>query len=133
MTALSNEKICRAYFQGIGTETEDKIVKNGNLRTKGNGWTNLMDRIKSAHPSFREELGIKCPGIDSNLSMDSFITYVSVKARNINCWMQWVVNRNRPLTFVEESESRSYSNLQPISRRTLAYYVEKVCLILASY
>ena len=129
MATLSNEKICRAYFQGIGAETEDKIIKKwkcrcGNLRTKGNGWTNLMDHIKSAHPNFREELGIKCPGgTDSSLSMDSFITYVSAKARNIHCWMQWVVNRNRPLTFVEESESRAYSNLQPISRRTLAYYL----------
>ena len=88
MTALSNEKICRAYFQGIGTETEDKIIKKwkcrcGNLRMKGNGWSNLMDHIKSAHPSFREELGIKSPGTESNLSMGSFITYVSAKARNI--------------------------------------------------
>ena len=74
-----------------------------------------MDYIKSAHPSFREELGIKRPGTDSNLSMDSFITYVSAEARIIHCWMQLVVNRNRPLTFVEESESRSYSNLQPIN------------------
>ena len=36
-----------------------------------------MDHVKSAHPTFREELGIKSPGIDSNLSMDPFITYVS--------------------------------------------------------
>ena len=100
--------------------------------TKGNGWTNLMDHIKPAHPSFRDELGMKITGNDSNLSVKSFVTYFSAKARNIHCWMQWVVNRNRPLTFVEESERRSYSNLQPISRRTLTYYLEKVCLILAS-
>ena len=65
MRALSNEKIFRAYFQGIGTETEVKIIRKWkceNLRMRGNGCSNLMDHIKSAHPSFREELGIKSRG-----------------------------------------------------------------------
>ena len=62
----------------------------------------MVDHIKSSHPSFREELGIKSLGTDSNLSMDIFLTYVSAKSRNIHFWMQWVVNRNRPLTFFKQ-------------------------------
>ena len=65
--------------------------------------------------------------------MDSFVTLVSAKAKNIYCWMQWVVNRNKPLTFVEESESKLYSTLQPISRKTLTHYLEKVTLTIVSY
>ena len=138
MATASNEKICRAYFQAIDTENGEKInrkwkCKCGNLRTRGNGWTNLMEHIKAAHPSYREELGIGSPGEESKLSMDSFVTLVSAKAKNIYCWMQWVVNRNKPLTFVEESESKLYSTLQPISRKTLTHYLEKVTLTIVSY
>ena len=65
-------------------------------------------RIKSKHPSFVKELGMRRPVTDSNLSMESYGIYVSAKARNIHCWIQCVAKRNRPLTFVEESESRLY-------------------------
>ena len=114
MATASNEKVCRAYFQAIDTENGEKNnrkwkCKCGNLRTRGSGWTNLMEHIKAAHPSYREELGIGSPGEESKLSMDSFVTLVSAKAKNIYCWMQWVVNRNKPLTFVEESESIKHS------------------------
>ena len=105
MTAASHGKKFRAYFQAIDTENGEKInrklkCKCGNSRTRGNGWTNLMEHIKAAHPSYREELELGSPGDESKLSKDSFVTLVSAKAKNIYCWMQGVVNRNKPLKFV---------------------------------
>jgi len=131
----SNEKVCRAYFEEIEVvvtkEGERQRVlkwrcKCGNIRMKGNGWSNLFDHIKAMHPKYREELHIDSPATDGNKNIETFLTHVSLKARNIHSWMQWVVNKNKPLTFVEEPDTRTFSNLEPICRKTLSSYMEQV-------
>ena len=57
------------------------------------------------HPSNRKELEVGGPGDEIKLFIDSFIAIVAAKAKKTYRWMLQLVNRNRPLKFVEEAES----------------------------
>ena len=66
-------------------------------------WLDIFDGI--AHPSNHKELDVGGPGDEIKLFIDSFIAIAAAKAKKTYRWMLRLVNRNRPLKFVEEAES----------------------------
>lgn len=88
--------------------------------------------------SSSSSLGLSLPSKSSvQLSID---VLVPLKASNIYKWMNWITSKLYPLSFVECSLSRMYSNLKPISRKTLVKYMnlttveveKKIALVLPS-
>jgi hypothetical protein len=57
--------------------------------------------------------------------MDSFITVVPDKAKDIYHWMNWLCTSNQPFNFVANPTVRAYSKLGSISVATLKKYMLK--------
>ena len=90
-STVDNGAICKQFYEEIEVEDEkDGVIvkvkkwkcKCGKLRTKGNGWSNLMEHLIKGHENYKEEIQISSGG-DGTQSMDEFVTHVSKKAKNL--------------------------------------------------
>ena len=66
-----------------------------------------MEHIRSDHPNYIDKIKKRANPIVSKL------------AKNRYGWLEWIVVNGFPFSFVENEVSRRYTNLEPISRRTL--------------
>lgn len=138
----SPEDIARFYFtrgediKGPSTRKKDKgqevvlgaiwTCKCGNKRKKleRGGWTNLEEHVLKQHPNYLCEMPSV---IDKTSRMKDY--YVDAKTANLFGWIEWILSENLPFTFCEKKMTRKYSNLSPLSVKTLKKYM----LLLASY
>ena len=116
--APSNKDVVHHYF--TKGEGDDFKCRCGRIRKQkpGSGYANLMNHVRSEHPTYERDMA-------SQISVISR-TCVSRKALNIYNWITWVINGNHPLSFVDNQYTRKYTNLEPISSKTLISYMEKL-------
>ena len=80
---------------------------------KGSGWTNLLNHIKTQHPDYDKDDG-KQQRIDNYVSLTK-------KANNV-----WITVTLKPFAFIECPFTAKYSNLNPMSTKTLKKYMHMV-------
>lgn len=101
----------------------------------GTGWSNLAQHVKTDH---KDHLVAAVSKWLRDLTKPSLVqvasekgstitTFISFKSNNIFCWMNWVVTKLKPFSFVEEEETREYSKLKPMCSETLIKYINLVC------
>jgi hypothetical protein len=93
-----------------------------------NGRTNLMNHLRT-HKKWEEDWNIeKERRLSDSTSRNklSFISELSEKAKTIFGWLDLVINNNMPLNIIENNVFKRYTNLQPISMKTLLHYMEMI-------
>ena len=85
---------------------------------KGSGWTNLLNHIKTQHPDYDKDDG-KQQRIDNYVSLTK-------KANNVFGWLEWITVTLKPFAFIECPFTAKYSNLNPMSTKTLKKYMHMV-------
>ena len=80
-------------------------------------WLSIQKRIKSE---------IKEDPLEAHFKPSS-----SLKARDIYNWIEWIVMRDLPFSFIDDKYTRKFSthNLEAICSNTLQTYMEKVIII----
>jgi hypothetical protein len=124
---MNSADICTFFF--IQTSEGVYQCKCGikRKRQKTSGYTNLMSHLKEKHPDWEKvysEFRRSNPG--KKKADAGAVFFMNPKAVNIHNWLKWVINRNLPLSSVEEPEFREFSNLENISSDTLTKYLRLV-------
>ncbi len=120
MVRTENEKISRMLFKQINDTKDQWKRKCGKIlvQKKGSGQSNLVTHIKVQHPECYES------PINQNLLKFEFSCNSSVNiplsrsVLNIFGQIEWIYMGLKSFSFVNDSISRKYTNLEPITDST---------------
>ena len=124
--ATLNAKICQSYFRETDHASQTwECIKCGRERKKIKGWSNLISHIKTDLSEYQNEIH-DATDEQGNFRMDQFVRKSSAKAKTIYSWMDWIVQNNEGVSFVNNRLNRKYSNLPKISKHTIEKYMTEV-------
>ncbi|EGZ28823.1 hypothetical protein PHYSODRAFT_466615 [Phytophthora sojae] len=89
-------------------------------RKVSSGYGNLVSHLKDKQPGYEADYLAQASSMTGKQHSYGF---VSDKVANVYHWLEWVVDRNMPLSEVDHPLTRSMSRLKPISSKTLRKYV----------
>ncbi|ETK97312.1 hypothetical protein F441_00130 [Phytophthora nicotianae CJ01A1] len=116
-----NAGICRALFVAL---SDHYFMCNycNKLRHQlpSSGYGNLIGHLRGKRPNYEANYIAHASSLAGNLHTFGF---VSDKVANIYHWMEWVVDRNMPLSEVDHPTTHSLSRLKPICSKTLTRYM----------
>ncbi|RQM31038.1 hypothetical protein B5M09_012757 [Aphanomyces astaci] len=108
--------------RGVFVELES-LSTGAVCRTQnGTGYTNLTPHIEREHPGYLN-YDATAPISEQNLFMPLFARSV----RNVYGWLTCITPSLLPFNFCENDMARRYSNLGPISNKTLMKWMHHMC------
>ncbi|RHZ39796.1 hypothetical protein DYB31_005002 [Aphanomyces astaci] len=120
---LRGKQLAELYFTRSSPESTLWLCKCGKRRTQnGTGYTNLTSHIEREHPEYLT-YDATAPISEQNLFMPLF----SRNVRNVYGWLTWITSSLLPFNFCENEMARRYSNLGPISNKTLMKWMHQMC------
>ena len=127
------QKICNEMYERLPDKNgkehyKCKICHITRIRIPNSGWSNLHNHVISEHEyeykdTALDELNVKPHLKQRQLTIDTFLPK---KTKNIYGWIDWMIDENRPFTFVEKEKTRQYSSLEPICYQTLMRYCKVI-------
>ena len=110
---MPNKSICLRYFtaqdEGGNKCTRGKVL----IQRKNSGWTYLFNHMTSRHPEWDRP------------ENQSKITSLSLSpSDNLFAWIEWACKGLKLFNFVEDPLTRKYTNLKPITTKTLQKYMD---------
>lgn len=128
----TSKEVVNACFTCIDDYYHCNLPNCKNSFVKGDGSnTNLLQHLNTK--KHRDEWYKKvCEfRIKNGGAMDKFANIqASDKAISIHNWLDYGVNNNEPLNFVENEYIRKYTRLDPISRNTYVKYLDGLSLVM---
>ena len=122
MTSKPIKSICMQYFHQPAPVDEPDIwqcqCKKQIKQKKESGWTNLLNHNKTQHPDYDKDDG-KQQRIDKYVSPTK-------KANNVFGWLEWITVTLKPFAFIECLLTAKYSNMNPMSTKTMKNYMHMV-------
>lgn len=124
MNKVQRKKIADNFFRPVvGKENTWTCIycpPNGELRqVRGSGNSNLVNHALRKHAELCRSFTV-----DNTQRTLQLSTAVSSKAKNLYSWLDWIVTNDLPFSTVEKQTFRKYSNLAPISTKTLMKYLQ---------
>ncbi len=117
----SSKSICEFYFTELQKQLWQckKGLKN---KAKSGGWTNLLSHLQTCVGGDYEAtfLDYKKQALPVT---SGFYTRVSDHEKEMHHWINFVVMKNLPMSFVDCPHSCSICKLKPISGRTLRCHI----------
>ena len=109
-----SKSIVTQYFEATDRPFFYKCKACNTIRKKsGSGWGNLMPHVHDKHPEFKETVASARAG-----NIIAF-NIVNKDAVNMHQWLEWIVDRNLPLSEVNNILTKKMSKLSPVSSKTL--------------
>ncbi|RLN98007.1 hypothetical protein BBJ28_00014077 [Nothophytophthora sp. Chile5] len=123
---MSSRQLSAFFFTDLGDgRFECKKCGCNRKQSPGTGYSNLMGHLGSKHVDYSEEYAKLQAAATSTLDAIGF-GFVDDITLNIYMWMRWIIQRNLPVTEVENKLTREVVSLKPISVRTLKAYMRFV-------
>ena len=98
--------------------SDDEGMSTKSLKQKkGTGWSNLFSHIQSVHKDYQD---IMKENIKSVFTVPSNV-------KNMYSWIELMVMKNIPLTWVDDELFRKASCYDPVSSNSLKKYMELLC------
>uniref|UniRef100_H3GKY9 BED-type domain-containing protein n=1 Tax=Phytophthora ramorum TaxID=164328 RepID=H3GKY9_PHYRM len=118
-----NIDICRVLFAAL-PDHYFKCKYCGTVRHQlpSSGYGKLMSHLKDKHAEYEADYLVHASSHAGTLHSFGF---VNDKIANIYHWMEWVVDRNMPLSEVDQPLTRSMSHLKPMSSKTLKRHMDE--------
>ncbi|KAF1775949.1 Ribonuclease H-like domain [Phytophthora cactorum] len=104
----TNNKGTCAYFYDS--------LDQGRYRYKHTGYSNLIANLAHKHPGFKAQYAASLSKTNGRLQDFGFVSEETAHRFN---WMRWVVERNMPLSEVDNELTRSMSGWTSVSSRVL--------------
>ena len=125
-TSSGSKAICQYYFiPSEGTSWQCK--KCDNIKSKNGGWTNLLSHLKSCiGPDYEYQYERMRKSTGGNLN--GYFHRMSNAEKEMHDWIELLVMKNLPLSFVDCPFVRQQSRLKSVSSKT----VQKHLLTLSS-
>jgi hypothetical protein len=124
---FENKDVCSTFFENIRTEYDAKGRLITIFRCQCNlerrqdlkkGYGNLFQHIISKHPDYLDIMNAKHK--ENNAVMHQF---VNTKATNIFNWLEFIIMKNLPFSFVEDKIVQKQSKYEKISIESLMKYL----------
>jgi hypothetical protein len=140
--SISKDEIAKDP-RGIGNGCK-WVCYCGHTRAKtGNGYTNLVTHVQSSHIQYEHIVSMAIRAgwdktrntgkkylekMEKDIIMDTnspttLESFIPRKAINLYEWMDWIISKLLPFSFVECKLTRQYCRLSPISRKTLVKFI----------
>ncbi|EGZ17936.1 hypothetical protein PHYSODRAFT_331847 [Phytophthora sojae] len=121
MTSTTNRDLCR-FFYAATTDHYYACNYCGTRRQQlpSSGYANLLSHLKDKYPNYVEDYAAHQLSQAGSLSAFGF---VNPRAANMYRWMAWVVDRNMPLSEVDDPITWAMSALDPTCSKTLKLYL----------
>ncbi|ETN23340.1 hypothetical protein PPTG_02934 [Phytophthora nicotianae INRA-310] len=112
---VNTKDICAFFYDDLGSGCY-ACRECGTARKQqvGSGYSNLMSHITTKHPQYEEMYS----AATSSGTLQSF-GFVSQETNHRFQWLRWFVERNLPISEVDNDVSRSMSKWPPISSKAL--------------
>ena len=140
---LNSKSVCQLFFGKQPIKDSIWRCSCGIQRkcdVKRAGYNNLMTHIKQQHPDFEDifwsyqnecssQVNSECGSLSVGGSVCGQATLgfmVDSKSGNVFKWIEWIVMDELPLIFCEKQLTRTNTNLQHISVKTLKKYIFKL-------
>ncbi|KAG6944363.1 hypothetical protein JG688_00017131 [Phytophthora aleatoria] len=116
-----NTDICRVLFSAYHWDYFNCNYCNKVRRQlPSSGYGSRISHLRDKHPDYEADYLAHASSLAGNLHSFGFVID---KVANIYHWLEWVVDRNMPLSEVDLPTTRSMSRLKPISSKTLQKYL----------
>ncbi|KAG3200898.1 hypothetical protein PC128_g4296 [Phytophthora cactorum] len=116
-----NADICRVLFAALPDHYfKCNYCNKVRRQLPSSGYGNLLSHLRDKHPNDEADYLTHASSLAGNLHSFGIMTE---KVAIIYHWMEWVVDRNMPLSEVDHPTTRSMSRLKPISSKTLKKYL----------
>ncbi|RLN52051.1 hypothetical protein BBJ28_00021775 [Nothophytophthora sp. Chile5] len=111
-----NREICSFFFEDQGQGVfRCQLCGASRKQQLGSGYSNLLSHLTSTHPDFEETYNA---AVASDAPLTHF-DFVSEATQQRNQWLQWIVERNLPVSEVDNPLTRSMSCWKPVSSKTV--------------
>ncbi len=120
-TRPSSKSVCEFYFTALQKQLWQckKCLKN---KAKSGGWTNLLSHLRTCVGGDYEATFLEYKKHASPVTSNFFIR-VSDREKEMHQWINFVVMKNLPMSFVDCPHTRDICRLRPISGRTLRRHI----------
>ena len=119
----SSKSICEFYFTELQKQLWQckKCLKNKN---KNGGWTNLLSHLQTCVGSDYETVFVdQKKAAASSSSFGGYFIRISEQEKQMYQWINFVVMKNLPVSFVDCPHTREISRLKPVSGKTLRGHI----------
>ncbi|KAG6599843.1 Phosphoenolpyruvate carboxykinase [Phytophthora cinnamomi] len=111
-----NREICAFFYEDKGQgDYRCQLCGTSRKQQVGSGYSNLLSHLTSTHPDFEETYQAS---VATDAPLSSF-GFVSEATQHRYQWLQWVVERNMPISEVDDPLTRSMASWKPVSSKTL--------------
>jgi hypothetical protein len=113
--SISNKDLVLKYF--VKQDNGEWKCRCGKTRKQGKGWNNLLDHITRDHGDTVEEA--------KSSANSTITTFFRKKETNVYNWIRWIAQDLLPFAFCENTNTRQFTKLEPISVKTLKLHMEQ--------
>ena len=123
----SKSKYICAYFYELDNSSAWRCRKCKNTKAKSGGWTNLLSHLRSCVGNDYERIyNDHQKTIANNVTaqrVGSYFVQISGREAEIAKWMEFIVMKNLPVSFVDCQYMRDICRLKNISSKTLRGHI----------
>ena len=110
----SSKSICEVFFKEINPSRR----KCNKHKSKNGGWNNLLSHLCTfVGDDYKAEFNAHQKAVESKTVR--FFVRISPREKEMYKWVNFVVMKNLPLSFVDCPITRSITKLKPVSLKTL--------------
>jgi hypothetical protein len=121
---MSSRQLCEFFFSELGdSEYKCKLCNCVRRQAPRSGYSNLISHLATKHPAYQDNYSEF--QTRSLSTLDAF-GFVDEDTNNLYDWMRWLVERNLPLSEVEEKLTRELVRMRPTTAETLKRTMRKV-------
>ena len=123
MTSASQMYACYwKLVDPVGEVHECNFCGQTRKQRMKNGYVNVWNHLKSNHLDWERVLVVY--NSNGRGPMEVFARQVTPKAMNLYGWMEWTLENDHSFRFCEKKQTRKYTNLSPVTRKTLMKYIK---------
>ena len=117
-----SKRACQYYFKKLDGTTKWQCKKCANAKEKNGGWTNLLNHARRCvGPTYMAEFdkASKKSASVSAAIMEEYLVPVSEEEKQMSQWIDLLVMKNLPLSFVDCPYVREMSRYKSVSSKTI--------------
>ncbi|ETP08036.1 hypothetical protein F441_15883 [Phytophthora nicotianae CJ01A1] len=119
---MTSRQLCSFFYSDLGEGLfQCKTCGCKRKQASGSGYSNLLGHIGAKHAGYASEYAeLQAATTTPTVDMFGFVDEITL---NIYQWMRWIIQRNLPITAVENKLTREVVTMTRTTVRTMKTYM----------
>ncbi|ETI38163.1 hypothetical protein F443_16044 [Phytophthora nicotianae P1569] len=119
---MTSRQLCSFFYSDLGEGLfQCKTCGCKRKQASGSGYSNLLGHIGDKHAGYASEYAeLQAATTTPTIDMFGFVDEITL---NIYQWMRWIIQRNLPITAVENKLTREVVTMTRTTVRTMKTYM----------